>query len=272
MSSLFKSGFVNMTNGNTTPFVIDANTRIIGGAPKESEKSENSENSDESAENQSPDGADDFSGGVRTAENQLILDDAMEKAKDIRDDARDKANKLIEEAWQEAESIKENAYKEGYENGLEDGNMEAMKRADVYLANLNDEQEKIKADMLAKNEAYLDDAEKKLVNLTCELIKKISGIIVDDYKPAMLNMINNALYDVESTTKYTIKVCEESYAYVADNSERIVGAANPNITIDVFADAKLEKGQCIIETDNGIIDLSMDIQIQNLITAFKLLS
>ncbi|MBQ8914229.1 MAG: hypothetical protein IJ054_09340, partial [Lachnospiraceae bacterium] len=201
-----------------------------------------------------------------------LLDDAMDKAKELREDARSKANKIVEDAWQEAESIKENAYKEGYEHGLEDGNMEAMKRADEYLVNIKNEQEEAKARMLAKNEAYLDDAEKKLVNLTCDLIKKISGIVVDDYKPVMLNMINNALNDVESTTKYTIKVCEESYTYVSDNSERIVGAANPNITIDVFADPKLEKGQCIIETDNGIINLSMDIQIQNLITAFKMLS
>ena len=249
-----------MTNGNSTPFVIDTNTRVIGGARKEPEASA------------VPDEAEEISEGFKTPEKQAILDDAMDKAKELRDDAREKANRIIEDAWQEAERIKENAYKEGYETGLEDGNMEAMKRADVYLANLNDEQEKIKKEMLTKNEAYLDDAEKKLINLTCELIKKISGIVVDDYKPAMLYMINNAINEVESTTKYTIKVCEDSYAYVADNSERIVGAANPNITIDVFADAKLEKGQCVIETDIGIIDLSMDVQIQNLITAFKLLS
>ena len=257
MSSLFKSGFVNL-GSDATPFVIDANTRIIGGAPKEAETFEEADTS-------SPE-------EYRTPENQALLDDAMDKAKELRDDARSKANKIIEEAWQEAESIKENAYKEGYEHGLEDGNMEAMKRADEYLVNIKNEQDEAKSRMLAKNEAYLDDAEKKLINLTCDLIKKISGIVVDDYKPVMLNMINNALNDVESTSKYTIKVCEESYTYVSDNSERIVGAANPNITIDVFADPKLERGQCIIETDNGIINLSMDIQIQNLITAFKMLS
>lgn len=258
MSSLYKSGFVNLTGQGTTPFVIDANTRVIGGTPKEQEAVE--ESLEDAAEQ------------YRTPENQALLDDAMDKAKELREDARSKANKIVEDAWQEAEAIKENAYKEGYEHGLEDGNMEAMKRADEYLVNVKKEQEEAKERMLAKNEAYLDDAEKKLINLTCDLIKKISGIVVDDYKPVMLNMINNALNDVESTTKYTIKVCEESYTYVSDNSERIVGAANPNITIDVFADPKLEKGQCIIETDNGIINLSMDVQIQNLITAFKMLS
>ncbi|MBQ9199448.1 MAG: hypothetical protein IJ141_04650 [Lachnospiraceae bacterium] len=258
MSSLYKSGFVNFKSSDTAPFVIDGNTRVIGGAPKvqESDDEASAEVSEE----------------YKTPENQALLDDAMDKAKELREDAQSKANKIIEEAWRDAEKIKDDAYKEGYEHGLEDGNMEAMKRADDYLVNIKKEQEEAKARMLAKNEAYLDDAEQKLVNLTCELIKKISGIVVDDYKPVMLNMINNALNDVESTTKYTIKVCEESYTYVSDNSERIVGAANPNITIDVFADSKLDKGQCIIETDNGIINLSMDIQIQNLITAFKMLS
>ncbi len=259
MSSLYKSGFVNLKNAGSTPFIVDANTRVIGGAPKEQVNDENDTSKEIMEE-------------LRTPENQALLDDAMDKAKELREDAQSKANKIIDDAWKEAEEIKESAYKEGYEHGLEDGNMEAMKRADEYLVNIKNEQEEAKKNMLAKNEIYLDDAERKLVNLTCELIKKISGIVVDDYKPVMLNMINNALNDVESTSKYTIKVCEESYTYVSDNSDRIVGAANPNITIDVFADSKLEKGQCIIETDNGIIDLSMDIQVQNLITAFKMLS
>jgi flagellar biosynthesis/type III secretory pathway protein FliH len=42
--------------------------------------------------------------------------------------------------------------------------------------------------------------------------------------------------------------------------------------MEMYGDAKLDGRQCIIETDNGIIDLSMDVQVKNLITAMKLLS
>ncbi|MBQ9610652.1 MAG: hypothetical protein IJV15_14570 [Lachnospiraceae bacterium] len=260
MSSLFKSGFVNFNNLDTTPYIVDGNTKVIspvnqgaGNAEKTSEEYSGEDKTD-------------------TIGNQAFLNDALDEAKKIKEAAEAEADRIIESAHAQAEEIKENAYKAGFEQGLEEGNLEGQRRTDEYLADVKKEQEKMAAKLEEENDEYLADAEHKLVNFTCDMIEKITGILLDDYKPVMFNMINNALNEAEASLKYTIKICEDSYYYVEDNKERIVGAANPNITIDIFSDPKLEKGQCTIETDNGIIDLSMDIQIQNLITAFKMLS
>ena len=88
----------------------------------------------------------------------------------------------------------------------------------------------------------------------------------------MFHMINNALTDAETSKKFVIKVSESNYTYISDNYDRLVGAGNSNIDIEIYGDAKLDKSQCIIETDNGIIDLSMEVQVRNLVTAIKLLS
>ena len=100
----------------------------------------------------------------------------------------------------------------------------------------------------------------------------MTGILVNDYKSVMLHMINNALNETETSRMFVIKVSESAYTYISDNYDRLVGAGNPNINIEVYGDSKLDVNQCIIETDNGIIDLSMDVQVRNLITAIKLLS
>ncbi|MBR1815411.1 MAG: hypothetical protein IJ763_01790 [Lachnospiraceae bacterium] len=262
MSSLFKSGFVNFNALDTTPYIIDGNTKVI------SPVNIGGENAEKSVEDYS----DDKSDRTENIKNQAFLDEALNEAERIKADAEGEAERIIEAAQAQADEIKENAYKAGFEQGLEEGNSEGQKRADEYLAGIKKEQEEMAAKLDAENDAYLTDAEHKLVDFTCDMIEKITGILIDDYKPVMFNMINNALSEADASLKYTIKICEESYYYVEDNKERIVGATNPNITIDIFSDPKLEKGQCTIETDNGIIDLSMDIQIQNLITAFKMLS
>ena len=75
-----------------------------------------------------------------------------------------------------------------------------------------------------------------------------------------------------NSREITIRVGEENYTYIQDNYDRLSGAANPNISIEIYSDSKLNKRQCIIESENGIIDLSMDIQVRNLITAIKMLS
>ncbi len=207
-----------------------------------------------------------------TQENKIILDDALDKAKILHEDAITRASKIIADAENDAVNIREEARKQGYEEGLQEGNMEAMKRADIYLANIQQEQEKNQKENQAILEQAIAETEGQLVDFACDLIKKLTGILVNDYRPVMIHMINNALNEVENAKKFVIRVSEENYIYVSDNQDRLVGAANPNISIEIFGDSKLDNSQCTIESENGIIDLSMDVQIKNLITAIKLLS
>ncbi len=261
MSNLFKSGFPGIKTVDTTPFVIDANKRQIN-IPEPTVKiirPLDEERPEEALEQES-------------AGNEELLNEAMDMAKELREDAVERANKIVEEAKTEAEQIKENAYKEGYEKGLQDGSMEAMKRTDAYMENIQKEQEILFKKNQETVEANIEDARDKLVNLSCALIEKLTGILVDEYRPVMLHMINAALSDSDSSKDFTIKVGEDNYSYLVDNFDRLSGAANPSVSLELFSDSKLNNRQCIIESENGIIDLSMDIQVRKLITAIKMLS
>ncbi len=204
--------------------------------------------------------------------SENTLNDAMDMAKELREDAVARAKKIIEDAEKEAEDIKNNAYTLGYEKGLEEGSMEAMRRSDEYLESIQRERDQIDAKNQEIFEANIEDAQNKLVDLSCALIEKLTGVVVDQYKQVMLYIINNALNDNDTARNFTIRVAEANYTYIMDNYDRISKASNPNFTIEVVGDVKLDKRQCIIDTENGIMDLSMDIQVQNLITAMKLLS
>ncbi|MBE5932481.1 MAG: hypothetical protein E7263_03545 [Lachnospiraceae bacterium] len=261
MSNLFKSGFPGIKTATTQPFVIDGNKRQINIPeatgkiirPLDEVKQDEEEVSDQIG-------------------NEELLNEAMDMAKELREDAVNRAAKIVDEAKVEAEQIKENAYKEGYEKGLQDGSMEAMKRTDAYMENMQKEQEALMQRNQEILEDNISDTQDKLVNLSCALIERLTGILVDQYRPVMLHIINNVLNDVDASKHITIKVCEENFAYIQDNYDRLSGAANPNINIELYSDSKLNKRQCIIESENGIIDLSMDIQVRNLITAIKMLS
>lgn len=261
MSNLYKSGFHTLNTQSDTPFVLDVSKRKVWQDRTEQKSKvirpleEQQEDIDESQN-----------------ANHIILDDAMDKAKLVRDDAMMKAAKLIADAEEEAESILEQARQDGFRQGLEEGNMEAMKRADEYLANINQEQEVKLAESRRQMQQEFIQAEKEMVDVTCSLIEKLTGMLVRDYQPVMLHMINNALNAADTSRSFIIRVSEEIYPYIADNQSRIVGAANPGITIEIYGDSKLSRSECLIETDNGIIDLSMDVQVKNLITAIRLMS
>jgi flagellar assembly protein FliH len=273
LSNFVRNGFVpqgynNFTSDNE-PFVLDSNKRALEKA-KQNRIAIKSRLAAASG--------DGFSAGIDApvaedpAMNEAVLNDAMYMAKQLREDATNKAMKIVADANAEAEAIREQAKQMGFEEGLKEGKMEAAKRTDEYLANITRERDEIIAAERQKLEEELADDERQMVDISASLIEKLTGILVDDYKPVMMHMINSAISEEDSSKKFVIRVSEDNYGYISDNKDRISGATNPNIEIELYGDAKLGVRQCIIETDNGIIDLSMDVQVKNLVTAMKLLS
>lgn len=260
LSNLYKSGFQNLSVKQGDTFLFDANKHKKSEMPEPAGKIIRSVE-EQKEEDEQPEGA-----------NNVILSDAMDKAKVLRDDAMVRAAKIISDAEEEAKQIAEQARQEGYEQGLKEGNMEAMKRADQYLSDIRREQDTLLQRNQEELQKQMEKAEHDMVDATCDLITKLTGILVAEYKPVMLYMINQALSNAETSKKFVIHIAEETYSYIADNHDRLVGAANPGIEIEIYGDSKMDRGACQIDTDNGIIDLSMDVQVKNLITAIKLLS
>lgn len=265
LSNLYKSGFQNLVQKDADPFLLDVSKRKLkvskpaSGSDKPAKVIRPLE--EQSEEEQEEIGA-----------NHVILTDAMDKAKVVRDDAMIKAAKIISDAEEEAKAILEQAKQEGYNQGFEQGSMEAMKRADAYIEKMQSEQEDAAAKNREEMEQYISHAKQSMVDVACDLIAKLTGILVNDYKPVMLHMINNALNESDTSKKFVIHVSEEIYQYIEDNKSSLVGAANPNIAIEIYGDSKMGRSECLIDTDNGIIDLSMEVQVRNLVTAIKLLS
>lgn len=273
MSNIFKSGIPGVRTVSQEPFVIDANSRVIE-PPKPRvirPKNDVPEGSAEAGDTFEA-GITEMAATINLEEHKELLDDAMEKAKLLQDDARERAQKILEDAKADAEAIRKAAQEEGFAKGLEDGNMEAMRRADEYLEKISRERDQALAQAREEMMENITDTEEQIVDVACKLIQKLTGILVDDYKPVMIYMINQVLNEDEDSRKFVIRVSEENYTYIADNADRLSGAANPGIAIEIFSDTKLQKGQCQIESDTGIVDLSMDVQVRNLITAIKLLS
>ena len=79
------------------------------------------------------------------------------------------------------------------------------------------------------------------------------------------------MHDLDNSKHFVIKVSEADYEELLERKAEIYGALNPAIHMEIFEDAKLSAMQCLIETDNGIVDISLDVQLDNLITALKLM-
>lgn len=293
MSNLIKSGFVAFSQDNT--LVIDTNKnkiiKAIDDATEEIALSEEASVEEALAEalirDAELEGAD-FGDDLLTMDTSELpnFSDSMEGIKKVADkvvkSAKEEADSIVSQAhneveqmraaaYDEAEHIKQQAKQEGYEAGYNEGMTAAQKEMQIKSDALEQRMQEVELELREKEEILVKNTEYRMVELLCHLIPSVTGVVIENQKEVLLYLINNAMQDLDNSNKFVIKVSTDDYEAVAERKEEIYGALNPNIELEIFEDAKLTPMQCLIETDNGIVDVSLDVQLNNLITALKLM-
>lgn len=267
LSNVIKGGFVAFADDNR--LVIDSNSsfqdtpsgRIIRSVEEQPENIEDLELEDILADEDYQDAA--------FQEKKAFADILIE-------DARTKADQLLAEARDEAARMMEQAKKEGYQEGYREGEKKAKQEASVTLQAdreaVEEERKRLVRELTAEKELFLHEAEPRMADIVSRLITHLTGIVVKGQRNVLTYMIDCAMRGIEDSMNFVIKVSEPDYDWVMKHKDKIYGAGNPSISIEIFADAKLSKNQCFIETDNGIVNCSLDEQLHNLTRDIKLLS
>lgn len=203
--------------------------------------------------------------------NETLLEEVellKEEAKEILENAKKEAEQLVVAAQEEAASIKEAAYQVGKETGYADG----MKQSEHQLIK---ERAKLEEERQADREEYgrlLEEAEPKFVDVMIGLIEKITGVLIESKKEVILHLVHNGIQQIGRSEKYSIYCSSEDYMMLEEGKGRLCSAIGRADGIEILEDSSFKKNQCIIETDNKILDCSLDIQLKNLIETLKLLN
>lgn len=191
----------------------------------------------------------------------LVVEEAYEEAKEIR-----------AKALAEAEDIKAQSRLIGKEEGYQQGLADAAAEIACMKEQLMQEQEQFKAELLAEQDACLEKLEPRFADVLCQLLTRLTGVVVKGHREVILYLINNAMRGIENSHSFVISLSEADFEYVNKHKKEIYGYLNPGVKIELFQDSKLTKNQCKIETDSGLVDLSLDVQISQLIKSLMLLN
>ncbi|HIF6133790.1 TPA: SctL family type III secretion system stator protein VscL [Vibrio parahaemolyticus] len=157
--------------------------------------------------------------------------------------ANSKADSIIAKAQQAYETEKQR----GYQDGLEQAKIENAQAMVATLARCNE---------------YCLQVEHKMTNVVLDAVRKI--IDTFDDVDTTISVVREALQLVSNQKQVILHVHPEQ---VVDVREKVAGVLSdfPEVGyVDVVADARLKNGGCILETEVGIIDASIDGQIQAL--------
>lgn len=165
---------------------------------------------------------------------------------------------LISRAQEEAISIKEIAAKEGHKIGIESAKDDIIK--------LNSAIE----EFFTYKDAVYKELSNGILDISLEIAKKIINTELETNDTALLNIINNVLVNnAKGENRIIIKVMPSEVDTVKENLPVILSNTQFEAKIIVIADDTINLGGAIIETNNGIIDATIETQLEIIQEAFK---
>lgn len=273
LSNLYKSGYISFSEQNT--LVIDANkNHVLQQIEEENQKRlHHTTVGDDDAEGSSgemPEGSEDDFQGFEI--ENIDMADVREQANAVFEDAQAASERILEEARAEALMLKEEAKQAGREEGYQKGLEDAKVQLAAQESELQNRYDLIRQQLENDYENQLREAEPRMVDIICGLLHKISGVMITEEQGVMVHIIHNALMGIENTDSVSIKVSEDDYAEVYSRYDWLKQQINSNITVELVSDVKLSKNECMIETENGIINCSLNEQLDHLVKSLQLLA
>ena len=162
-----------------------------------------------------------------------------------------------EPATRDFERQLEKSTQEAFHRGLQQGEAEGRKQAQVQLDAEIQRLGRTVAEMAGLRHAIRREAEEELVRLALAIARRILHRELTVDPEALTGLVRAAVGRVEMRETYRVRTHPEHVAAVT----RCLAQAGAPQKIEVVADTSLEKGSAVFETARGTLDASVDTQL-----------
>lgn len=165
---------------------------------------------------------------------------------------------LISRAKEEANSIREAAAKEGYQQGLQ--------AADDDLQRVR---ESLESFLNAKQEVY-EAIAPDVLEISLDIAKKIIKKEMSENQEILLDNIKDILKSLsKEETKIMLKVNPSQAAMLKQEIPEIMNFAGLEAKVIIVPDENTMEGGCMLTTSNGVIDATIETQLEIISEALK---
>ncbi len=146
---------------------------------------------------------------------------------------------------EEAKAAFEAEKRRGYEEGLQNGKMEIAM---------------LKLDQVDQSVAFMESVEGKMADVVMKALKSCVVEIGD--REMVVNIVRKTMGAVIRTQRHvTLKVAPEMTGVVKERLDEIRSDYPTVETFDVVEDSRLKGAACVLETEAGVADASVDTQL-----------
>ena len=279
-SNLYKAGFVHLGEDAR---VIDMNAIL------EKRLKEEAERRSRQPEHELVAAQDGFTEGLNADKVDVLLEPDAEAAsqQNASIQEQEQLNQEIEEARNELASLqaqleqeKEQAQLEidqmkvkAFEEANEQGYQEGYRKG---LDSVQELQKQCEDERLQQEQEYqkkLEEMEPLMVDTLCDVYSHIFKVEAKEHKELVLKLLQDTLLKVDGTGSIIVHVAKEDYAYVQEQKGALLEEAGMQSgSVEIVSDAALARAQCMIETEGGVYDCSLDTELAELKRRLMLLA
>lgn len=165
------------------------------------------------------------------------------------------------EAWQtEKEQERKRAQQQGYEEGYQKAQEEALQKYDVLIEQANNIVQKATEDYHRTIEKH----EHAIITLAIKTAEKIITKEIEQDETYVTSIIRKAMEDLKDHSNVAIHVSPNDYDLVMNQKDELEQSLKDGEILSIYVDQKLNEGDCIISHPYGQIDISIDLQLEQI--------
>ena len=279
-SNLYKAGFVHLGEDAR---VIDMNAIL------EERLKEEAERRSRQPEHELVAAQDGFTEGLNAEKVDVLLEPDAEAAsqqnasiqeqEQLKREIEEARNELTslqtqieqekEQAQLEIDQMKAKAFEEANEQGYQEGYRKGLDSVQELQKQCEDER-------LQQEQEYqkkLEEMEPLMVDTLCDVYSHIFKVEAKEHKELVLKLLQDTLLKMDGTGSVIVHVAKEDYAYVQEQKGALLEEAGMQSgSVEIVSDAALARAQCMIETEGGVYDCSLDTELAELKRRLMLLA
>lgn len=201
-----------------------------------------------------------------------VLQKAKEEAEAILSGAREEADALVADANAQSGDILQTAKEDGRKQGYDEGLAQAKEELETEYGRKKEELDQLERKLRGDYDQKLQDLEPKLLDVILTVVEKVFHIQFGDKREILLYLVDNALAGIEGCRSFRIRIGSEQKDFLEMHKDEILDRIGHDMSLEIVSDQSLSDGQCMIETDTGIFDCSLGVQLENLIKDLRSLS
>jgi type III secretion protein L len=115
-------------------------------------------------------------------------------------------------------------------------------------------------ELTAKSIQKFSEFEEAILNIVMRSLRRIVGEI--GHTELIKRIVSNALEVVRNQKKAILRVHPDQAPGARESVDDWVKQGNQMELLEVVADNRLEKNACIVETEIGVVDATLDVQLE----------